>query len=52
MGVNNEKCEFDVFTCIDNVGVGDFTFNDFVKFTTSFEFCGNGKKVGEDAKKR
>ena len=57
MGINNEKCEFAVewlwiFLGFDvfNVGVGDFTFNDFVKFTTGFEFCGNGKKVGEDSK--
>ena len=58
MVFNNEKCEFavewlliflgfDVFTCIDNVMVGDVTFNDFVKFSMGFEFCGNGKKVGK-----
>lgn len=56
MGINNEKWEFavvwlriflgfDVFACIGNVGVGDFTFNDFVKLTMGFKFCGNGKKV-------
>lgn len=33
-----------MFICIDNVGVGDCIFNDFVKFTKGFEFCGNEKK--------
>ena len=45
MGINNEKCEFavewlwifmgfDVFSCIDNVGVGDksFKFSFFLSF--------------------